>query len=255
MDKNSYLCVCNRETYASFIITTPTMEQTIIDKLLFRYINKSVWIEKFMTPLRSGGYVFATDLNNAIIVNADAIDNGNYPEYPEELLPEKFRDLMECDYTVRLDDVEAAIACVPLVDQIVPVGNDVCCDECDGDGYVSWSYTDKAGYLHNCNHHCPVCDGTGLMERVTMMKSGDKVPDPEYHITVLGYEVQVNSLVLMRDTMKLLGIDSCRLSIKDSHHAGQVIYTPDVTGRFIPKLGDNNPSHSFIRLNTARIKR
>lgn len=230
------------------------MEQNIIDKLLFSYINKSGWLENFMKPMRSGGYVFATDLNNAIIVNADAIDSAtNYPEYSEDLLPEKFRELTECGYTVSLDDVEAAIACVPLVDQIVPVGNDVCCDECDGDGYVSWSYTDKGGVLHNCNHHCPVCDGTGLMERVTMMKSGDKVPNPKYYITVLGYEVQVNSLVLMRDTMKLLGIESCRLSIRDSHHSGHVIYTADVTGRFMPYLGAKDSEQDTIRLNLTRI--
>ena len=76
------------------------------------------------------------------------------------------------------------------------------CPECGGDGTVLYEHTDQNGHIHTQVFDCPICQGRG------------KVPEYDairYQFAIHGLFLAYHPIMLLLDTMQLLGVDSLTL--------------------------------------------
>ena len=71
--------------------------------------------------------------------------------------------------------VKSFLAC-KFVDEIIEIEPAVPCEECDGDGIVTFEYHASNYKWYYIDGECPVCGGSGNKEDAVTKKTGRKVP-------------------------------------------------------------------------------
>lgn len=86
-------------------------------------------------------------------------------------------------------------------------GNDVTCDECDGDGDVYWEYYDKEGKLHEELFACPICGGSGYIEREREIHTGNFIPNLNLLIGIGDFSYKACYVDIVCRAMEMIGVD------------------------------------------------
>lgn len=82
----------------------------------------------------------------------------------------------------------------------------VTCKECNGNGTVTWEYTDKHGEYYCHDFDCPVCDGDGGIKT-----NGTSLPN-DYSITIGATAYHPKQIERLLQVMELLDIDTIAMA-------------------------------------------
>ncbi len=108
------------------------------------------------------GYVVATD--SIILVRVPY--NSLKGIYDKVDIPKKLPNFPtpNCSLNLPLSVLVDTIKSIPA-EEVVPVeGVAAKCDECEGTGFVEWTYEDCEGKEHLENFDCPICNGRGRVK-------------------------------------------------------------------------------------------
>lgn len=157
-------------------------------------------------PYLKNGYVCATEAHILIRIKAETL-NGEYKEiqscnidWPTD----------NCNFIVSLQDIEKALSNIPQVEEEEQIGEDIYCEECDGEGEVEWEYQNKNGRYYHEEHTCPVCLGSGYSARAKYKKTGRMIPDEEYHVGIRHIVIKAKYLEILAKAMRLIGVEEVR---------------------------------------------
>ena len=189
-------------------------ENTIksIDELLQMFVSTDEDRAKFMKPWRERNHVFATETHILICVNG-YLTTADYPQYNSDNTNKLFPTGTPNGILTALT-LENAISYAPLIDEMITVGEDVGCRECDGTGSVDWEYRHWTEPFD-----CPVCNGSGYMSRSKSEPSGRKVIDPYANVRIGLLSFKVSFLKLLLEAMRFCNCDECTVTFGGSRTA------------------------------------
>ena len=161
----------------------------------------------YNNPYRRDGYVYATDGRKLIRIKENAV-RGNYETTDTMKLDFPSNN---CNYIITDKDIEKALSNIPHEEEVIEVGNNVKCPECDGEGTVTWKYTDKDWNDHELEEDCPVCEGSGYIEKAREERTGRKIPVLSTIIKVGRNNLTADFLQTLLDAMRIIGVSEVRL--------------------------------------------
>ena len=168
-----------------------------IDELLQKFVSADELRPKFQQPWRENNCVFASETHILIRVNG----NMTTTEYPAlDFNVDKFFPTGTPDGIIALKTLEDALALAPMEDEMTYIGEDVDCDECDGNGRVDWSYRHWVKRLD-----CPGCFGTGLVEQRRKLPTGRKIITEDAAIRIGPHLFRAGFLNILVDAMRFCG--------------------------------------------------
>ncbi|WP_276880481.1 hypothetical protein [Bacteroides heparinolyticus] len=162
--------------------------------------------EVLKKPYTNNGFVFASDSHIMIRINPEILQ-GKYPECPKLRLDFPKNDL---SVKISLKAIKEVLSELPKTD-IEFVGDDIFCDECDADGNVYWEYQDSNGKLHEKSFACPICDGSGYIERKREIHTGNFVPYLNLVIGIGDVSYKACYVDIVCRAMEMLGVDEITL--------------------------------------------
>lgn len=165
----------------------------------------------YNNPYRRDGYVYATDGRKLIRIKENVV-RGNY-ETNDKMKLDIPTD--NCDYIITDKDIEKVLFNIPHEEEVIKVGNNVKCPECDGEGTVTWKYTDRDWNDYELDEDCPVCEGSGYIEKVRKERTGRKISVLSTIIKVGRNNLTAGFLQTLLDAMKIIGISEVRLVAQD----------------------------------------
>lgn len=172
------------------------------------FVDRDNYIQPiYNNPYRMDGYVYATNSRKLIRVkeNLVSVDYGVTDKMKLDIPTDN------CDYIITDKDIEKVLSNIPYEEEVIEVGNNVKCPECDGEGTVTWKYTDKDWYDHELDEDCPVCEGSGYIEKVRKERTGRKIPVLSTIIKVGRNNLTADFLQTLLDAMKIIGISEVHL--------------------------------------------
>lgn len=194
-------------------------------ELLNMFCNKS-----YSNPLRSYPFfnpryneVWSTDGYTLIRVNPEILIG----EYIKESLPMPKLEY-PCEKTVTIEALNKALEACPLVDEEVVIQDAVKCEECDGSGEVYWEYKDNHLHTHERISDCPICDGTGEMEREKTKKTGKKVIASDAVIEVGSAYIFAKYIQTLKQAMDFLNIASVKMTHNSPKGANEFVVNDDI---------------------------
>ena len=142
--------------------------------------------------------------------------------------------------------LENAISYAPLIDEMITVGEDVDCKECNGDGRVDWEYRHWTRAFE-----CPVCDGSGYMSLSKSEPSGRKViaPDAAVRIGLLNFRASLLQLLL--EAMRFCDCVECTVTFGSSTAATLFNLNDDIDIIIMP-IFSINPYKSISLSRTLK---
>lgn len=130
----------------------------------------------FQKPFMDGEWVAATDCYAIIRIKESAICH-DYPQLPRKIDIGKRFPPKDCQILVNIEDLREHLKDEGYTDWDSRLG---LCDECYGDGDVCYTYTDSFGDVHEMSGVCPICGGSGYVERDGVVKIADTYVKPKY---------------------------------------------------------------------------
>ena len=107
--------------------------------------------------------VFATD-GRILIMMDPSILSDSYEEIEKPSIYTVFRDSMEGYFT--FESLKKVFESFEMEKELVLMEEGQECEECEGSGYVEWTYIDLENNTYELTHECPICDGDGKAEDV-----------------------------------------------------------------------------------------
>lgn len=176
-------------------------------KLLDLFIdNENIFHPEYNNPYRNDGYVYATNTRKMIRIKENAV-RGDYKTAEIALNIAK----NNCNYTITAENIEKVLSAIPQIEEIMSVGNNIKCSECDGEGTVTWKYTDKNWNDYEIEEDCPVCEGVGYIEKERQIKTGRIIPNPNTVVKVGKNNIMATNLQVLLDAMRIIGVMEVRL--------------------------------------------
>lgn len=107
--------------------------------------------------------VFATDGRILIMMDPSMLSE-SYEEIEKPSIYTVFRDSMEGCFT--FESLKKVLESFEMEEEreLMEKGRE--CVECEGSGYVEWTYIDLENNTYELTHECPICDGEGKAEDV-----------------------------------------------------------------------------------------
>ena len=162
------------------------------------------WPTVFQQPFKQGNIYCATDARSLIFLpiekadlpfkeqkrpNATAIipqdvifnDEINLPELYDKLIPE-------------------------MIDEEIIKESEKECKECDENGEVQFKYLGNLR-THYMYAGCPVCNGSGIIEKEITEKTGRKIPNPNKKYKMFGVAFSYEQLSRLLTACKMMGLD------------------------------------------------
>lgn len=165
-----------------------------IDELLQKFVSADELRPKFLQPWRHNNHVFASETHILIRVNG----NMTIAEYPTlDLNADTLFPTGTPDGIIALKPLEDALALAPMEDEMAYIGEDVDCDECDGNGRVDWSYRHWVKRFD-----CPKCFGTGFTEQRRKLPTGRKVIAKDAAIRIGPHVFRADFLNILVEAMR-----------------------------------------------------
>lgn len=156
------------------------------------------------------GWVYGCDKHMFVRIKKEECE-GTYPEYRKGSVTQAMVGAPS-DLYLPLSELADTLAKCPLIDEEEEVGEDVKCDECEGDGTIYVDYwSDKRNRYFDLECECPVCNGTGYMERVKMVKTGRKVFDTTAIVSIDGVGFKAEFLAVLKDLAGMMGVGSLHI--------------------------------------------
>lgn len=184
------------------------IEYNFDEKKLFDLFvdNENIFHPEYNNPYRKDGYVYATNARKMIRIKENAV-RGDYKTAGITLNIAK----NNCNYTITAENIEKVLSAIPQIEEIMSVGNNIKCSECDGEGTVTWKYTDKNWNDYEIEEDCPVCEGLGYIERERQIKTGRMIPNPNTVVKVGKNNIMATYLQVLLDAMRIIGVMEVRL--------------------------------------------
>ena len=202
------------------------------EKILGLYVaHNDVMRPEFCAPFQQGDYVFATECHRVIRIAKDAT-SGDYvnAEKPNAL---SVFILMSEEITITKEEILSKLSEVELVPETKTVGENIKCEECDGEGTVMWKYN-----TYEREYDCPVCYGSGYSSEERKIPTKNMIPDENGEIQLadkLFFVYNINSLL---QTMDLIGVDEITMKHNANKPDEQALFyfNKDVDVAVMPKL-------------------
>ncbi len=157
-------------------------------------------------PYTNNGFVFASDGYIMARVNPEILSE-KYPECPQLRLAFPKNDL---NVKISLKAIKEVLSELPKTD-IEFVGDDIFCDECDADGNVYWEYQDSNGKYYENLFACPICGGSGYIERQREIHTGNFVQNLDLVIGIGDFSYKACYVDIVCRAMEMLGVDEITL--------------------------------------------
>lgn len=146
----------------------PKTNPQTIDELLQLFVGDDDRRPKFQRPWHEGAYIFASETHILIRIKEELTET-DYPSYDDGKINNLFPTCPPTGILTR-EKLAAVISNAPLTYEEIEIGEDVECEECNGEGTVTWEYKHWKDEFD-----CPCCDGTGYSERAQHKRTGNKV--------------------------------------------------------------------------------
>lgn len=116
--------------------------------------------------------VYATDGRVVILMNPN-VTSLSYEEIEFPLIGNLIEGAGKEFFT--LEALKKVFASFGMEEEQVIIEKGTECEECEGSGYVEWTYIDLENNTYELTHECPICDGDGKAEDV-FKSTGFMVP-------------------------------------------------------------------------------
>ena len=152
-------------------------------------------------PFTQNGYTYATDSNVLIRTKNENIDfkfenkAEGKPPNAEPLFKKKILNKV-MDFSGL--DFEA----LKTADELIDLGEDIACEECEGEGEVEWKFEQ-----HTNKFECPICDGSGFKEETKLIKSGNKTFESNTYVKINNSFFNINLFYKFIKCAELVGGD------------------------------------------------
>lgn len=170
----------------------------ITQRVLDLFIEKSNFRLGITLPFEINNKIYATDAYTLIRVDKDkcdvVIDNPYNPPDCEAVIPAQ-------NMSLKLDLSEVDFEKYLTEDEFIVVGDDVICNECDGDGSVEWEY--KSWVLEE---DCPKCKGVGVTDTAQNIKTGKKIFGNQV-VQILGTYLDIHRFYRLVEVQRIIGGD------------------------------------------------
>lgn len=167
----------------------------------------------FAKPYLKDGYVHAVNGFRLVRIKAESL-KGEYEPTDKMNLPIPNDN---CDYIITDKDIQKALESIPQEEEVIKIGEDIECPECDGHGKVYWEYTSRNGKFYECEHDCPVCDGTGYAEESQEKKTGNMIPCWTSSIRFGNTCIRADHVHTLLEAMKIIGVTEVHLVAQGNH--------------------------------------
>lgn len=137
-----------------------------MEELFNLFVSKDRYYERYHKPFAYKDKIGATDAYSMIVTNATNVDfeitNTHVPPNLDASLPkENTNELIVVD--------KDAWEALKTEDELIQITPEVECEECEGEGEVTWGYRHYAE-----DFDCPVCNGSGVEQKAIYDKTGNK---------------------------------------------------------------------------------
>lgn len=166
-------------------------------ELLNLYTSKDENRPVLHRPFLLGGYVFATDTYSLIRISRKLCEN-EYGDRPNGLKPPDVSQIIPKPTMSKQLTTKRLHAALKRAHG----ESDRRCPECGSDGTVLYEHTDQNGHIHTQVFDCPICKGKGKVPEYVSIR---------YQFAIHGLFLAYHPIMLLLDTMQLLGVDSLTL--------------------------------------------
>lgn len=138
--------------------------------------NASEFREYFKKPFVYGEWIVATDAYSLIRVKSQG-NNCGYSPLTKQIDIDYSFPSKTCNCLVDIEQLQEKLKSKKYTDwgNLLTV-----CEECEGIGRVSGTYTDRLGNDYEISGVCPICGGDSLTERKGVVKIADAIVKPKY---------------------------------------------------------------------------
>lgn len=212
------------------------MSEEIYNEILTRFVSTHYadpdWVR---APFMANGKACATDRYALVMVHPQS-------ELPD--LSEKVKSVLPIERNISMDyNVQVIREVLELMPKDEEVRTtEIECDECQGEGEVSWSYP-GSHRSYEMDAECPVCDGDGYTNKVNK-KTGRMVYDPTEVIDVNGLLFTGHIIEHLVWLAEKVGATFVRI-VRSSQTGGALFDVGECELLLMPSMRDNQIIHDL----------
>lgn len=155
------------------------MEKTILEQAftLFSYKDKNRI--QYESPFEQNGFIYQTDMQSMIFCSKENVDF-KWSNEKQASCADMNRIVPEANMNKKLFLYSESLDFYRTEDDYDIIRPRKDCEECDGNGCVTWEYESKTDGSFSDDFDCPVCDGTGGIDAITKPNGKKKFPNDLY---------------------------------------------------------------------------
>ena len=168
------------------------------DKAFQLFVNKDDFRESFHQPFKFKDKYFASDGHGLMFLPTKEVKLP-YPETEKTSFAAVIEKEETLNQEINISELEGKLIPV-MIDEITEEKIEQKCTECDGDGEVEYEWK-----THNLKGDCPVCDGSGNLNRIESKFTGEKIAAPNKQYKLFGVIFSYYQLSRLVTACKLIG--------------------------------------------------
>jgi len=190
-------------------------EQNLLDL----YVSKNTNREEYTKPIQKENHVIATCESTLIRIHRSLI-SGEYTFSEKPKTDHLFSGFDNAEIIeFSKDELNKLIEELPLIDEYFVHGKDILCEECNGDGEVTWEYK-----YHEKEFECPECYGSGYEQRQKYVETGKQIPDYEKGVLLGNKLIKGRYVKRLINTMDLVGINTISMKYNKNDVYKQALF-------------------------------
>ena len=225
------------------------MTRSLINDLLSMFVSKdndrrTPWI---INPYIEEEYVCATNSYQIIRINKEYLSAAKEKEYKKNIAEKNivWPDFKERN-KVTIGQIKEVIDRIPIIEYVEKEEIETECPECNGNGYVNWTYTTDNGEEFERRFECPVCDGNGEIIEQREIKTGKTGPQLDYMIKIKDIYINAKAFITIYEALKRC--DTNEVEIGTIFEEGRVLFhvTNDIEIMAASIMWDPAPKEDFL---------